>query len=300
MTVLPRDPAPVPAVVDQAFLDRTGADVGDTLHASVFGVPVALDLVARVDAFPPLDQSKPFVLVDGLSLDLARAGAGGSIVPVDEWWLATETGQAKAVAAALRSVPISANAVVERSAVTADLAGDPLGLGVIGILGLGSLAALVFASIGFLVSATVSISERIGEFALLKALGLAPRQLLVWLSIENLMLLATGLILGTLLGLRSPTSCCRSPRSRQRASRPVPAPVIVVPPEAAVPTIALAAVLVSRRSCWPCASCPRRGRARCSGRGTSSDALDVDRPAPDRRRPRRRPSGSRRSSSSRR
>ena len=31
MTVLPRDPAPLPAVVDQAFLDRTGAGVGDTL-----------------------------------------------------------------------------------------------------------------------------------------------------------------------------------------------------------------------------------------------------------------------------
>ena len=176
-TVLPRDPAPLPAVVDQAFLDRTGAAVGDTLHASVFGVPVALDLIARADAFPPLDQTKPFVLVDTLSLDLARAGAGGSIVPADEWWLATDPGQAQAVAAALRSTPISADDVVERSAVTADLAGDPLGLGVIGILGLGSLAALVFASIGFLVSATVSISERIGEFALLKALGLSPRQL---------------------------------------------------------------------------------------------------------------------------
>ena len=244
MTVLPRDPAPLPAVVDQAFLDRTGADVGDTLHASVFGVPVALDLIARADAFPPLDQTKPFVLVDGLSLDLARAAAGGSIVPADQWWLATDTGQAQAVAAALRSVPISADDVVERSAVTADLAGDPLGLGVIGILGLGSLAALVFASIGFLVSATVSISERIGEFALLKALGLSPRQLLLWLSIENLMLLATGLILGTLLGLLLAYLVLPFATLTPTGEPPVPAPVIVVPPEAAVPTIALAAVLV--------------------------------------------------------
>ncbi len=244
MTVLPREPAPLPVLVDQAFLDRTGAQVGETLHASVFGVPVTLDLVARADAFPPLDQTKPFVLVDGLSLDLARAGAGGSILDADEWWLAAGPGQADAVAAALRSAPISAQDVVDRTAITADLSGDPLGLGVIGILGLGSLAALVFASIGFLVSATVSISERIGEFALLKALGLSPRQLLLWLSLENLMLLATGLILGTLLGLLLAYLVLPFATLTPTGEPPVPAPVIVVPPEAAVPTIALAAVLV--------------------------------------------------------
>jgi ABC-type antimicrobial peptide transport system permease subunit len=244
MTVLPRDPAPLPAIVDQAFLDRTGAQVGEPLRASVFGVPVTLDLIARADAFPPLDQTKPFVVVDGLSLDLARTGAGGSIVDADEWWLAAEPGQADAVAGALRSAPISADDVVDKAAVTADLAGDPLGLGVIGILGLGSLAALVFASIGFLVSATVSISERIGEFALLKALGLSPRQLLLWLSIENLMLLATGLILGTLLGLLLAYLVLPFATLTPTGEPPVPAPVIVVPAEAALPTVALAAVLV--------------------------------------------------------
>ena len=90
----------------------------------------------------------------------------------------------------------------------------------------------------------MSISERIGEFALLKALGLSPRQLLLWLSIENLMLLATGLILGTLLGLLLAYLVLPFATLTPTGEPPVPAPVIVVPPEAAVPTIALAAVLV--------------------------------------------------------
>ena len=245
MTVLPaRNPAPLPALVGQAFLDRTGAQIGDQLHASVFGVPVTLDLAAQVDAFPPLDQSKPFVVVDGLALDLARAGAGGSIVDADEWWLSVEPGRADEVAAALRSSPVGALDVVDTTAVTADLAGDPLGLGVIGILGLGSLAALVFASIGFLVSATVSISERIGEFALLKALGLGPRRLLLWLSIENFLLLATGLILGTLLGLVLAFLVLPFATLTSTGAPPVPSPVVVVPPEAAIPTAVLAAILV--------------------------------------------------------
>ena len=95
----------------------------------------------------------------------------------------------------------------------------------IGILGLGSLAALVFASIGFLVSATVSISERIGEFALLKALGLAPRQLLLWLTIENLALLITGLVLGTLLGLVLAWLVLPFATLTSTGEPPVPAPV---------------------------------------------------------------------------
>ena len=102
----------------------------------------------------------------------------------------------------------------------------------------------MFASIGFLVSATVSISERIGEFALLKALGLAPRQLLLWLSIENLLLLATGLILGTLLGLVLAFLVLPFATLTPTGAPPVPAPVVVVPPEAAIPTAVLAAVLV--------------------------------------------------------
>src|SRR6185295_17178700 len=98
--------------------------------------------------------------------------------------------------------------------------------------------------IGFLVSATVSISERIGEFALLKALGLAPRQLLLWLTIENLALLVTGLVLGTLLGLALAWLVLPFATLTSTGEPPVPAPVIVVPPEAAIPTAILAAVLV--------------------------------------------------------
>ena len=56
----------LPAVVGPAFLERGAAEVGDTLGASVFGVPVQLEIIDAVDGFPPLDQAKPFVIVDGL------------------------------------------------------------------------------------------------------------------------------------------------------------------------------------------------------------------------------------------
>ena len=131
----------------------------------------------------------------------------------------------------------TATDVVDRTAVEERARGRPLGLGVIGILGLGSIAALVFAAIGFLVTSRVSTTERLGELALLKALGLAPRQLLAWLSAEGVALLVVGLTAGVAAGAaarvaraavrdahrrparppcRRPSSSCRSRRSCRR------------------------------------------------------------------------------------
>jgi len=101
----------------------------------------------------------------------------------------------------LRGEPLTAEQVIGRDELAAELSSDPIGLGVIGALGLGTAAALVFAAIGFLVSAASSATERFGEFALLRALGLSGRELSTWLTLENAFLLAVGLLAGSGLGL---------------------------------------------------------------------------------------------------
>jgi len=240
----PEAPPVVPALVGPAFLERTGASVGDTLRATVFGVPVQLELLGVVDAFPTLDRSKPFALADGLALDLARLDANAAVTESDEWWLRVEPGTSGTIAAALDAEPVQADEVVGRDALLADLVGDPLGLGVIGILGLGSVAALVFAAIGFMVSATVSTSERLGEFALLKAIGLSPRQLFTWLSMESIALLVVGLVAGTCLGLLLAWLALPFATLTASGAPPVPAADVVVPLESLVPTVLLGIALV--------------------------------------------------------
>ena len=234
---------PEPILVNGAFLDRTGAAVGDTLKGSVFGVPLDVTILDRIDGFPTLDPSKPFALVDTRALGLLRLNAQVASAGTGEWWLATEPGRSAAVAAALGAAPIEATKVVDRTAVEVGLTADPLGLGVIGILGLGSLAALVFAAIGYLVSVSVSTNERLGELALLKALGLAPRQLLGWLSAENVALLVVGLGAGVLLGLVLAWLALPFATLTSSGETPVPAPEVVVPVEALLPTVVLGAIL---------------------------------------------------------
>jgi predicted lysophospholipase L1 biosynthesis ABC-type transport system permease subunit len=234
----------IPVAVNPAFLDKSAARVGDTVSASVVGLPVQLHIVGVVDGFPSQLPSKPLVVADGESLSLATFAGGATIAPTDEWWIATQPGASGTVAAAVAEAPFEAVHVVDRSAVQAGLVGDPLGLGVIGILGLGSIAALVFAAIGFLVTTTVSTQERLGELALLKALGVAPRQLLSWLTAEGAALLVVGLMAGVGLGLVLAWLALPFATLTASGEAPIPAPVVVVPADALVPTLVLAVVLL--------------------------------------------------------
>ena len=138
-------------------------------------------------------------------------------------------GSAPAVAAALRVAPYSAATVVDRSAVLSSLQSDPIGLGTLGALVLGSIAAAAFAILGFLVGASVSTNERLGEFALLRALGLSGRQLTGWLAAEQAFLLAVGLIGGIAIGLVLAILIVPETLIGPNGTTVVPVPRVVVP-----------------------------------------------------------------------
>jgi ABC-type antimicrobial peptide transport system permease subunit len=106
---------------------------------------------------------------------------------------------------------------------------DPVALGIIGALSLGFVAAVLFAVIGFAVSAAVSSRERLTEFALLRALGLSTGQLSSWLSLENGLLVALSLAGGTGLGLLLAWLVLPLVSLTQAAGRVVPGVQVVVP-----------------------------------------------------------------------
>ena len=166
------------------------------------------------------------------------------VLPATETWLTVDPAKAEAVAATLSGPGFEAAQVVGRDALTEALATDPVPLGVIGVLSLGSIAAMAFAAIGFLVSATISTNERRGEFALLRALGLSDRQLTLWLALENTFLLAVGLILGSALGLLLAWLVLPFVTLTGDGAAAVPSPVIVIPWGSIAPIWLLAGVLL--------------------------------------------------------
>ncbi|MCC6935246.1 MAG: FtsX-like permease family protein, partial [Thermomicrobiales bacterium] len=106
---------------------------------------------------------------------------------------------------------------------------DPVALGIIGALSVGFVAAALFASVGFVVSSAVSAHERLTEFALLRALGLSPRQLSGWLSLENGLLVIMSVVGGTLLGLGLAWLVLPFVTLTQSAGAVIPAVIVTIP-----------------------------------------------------------------------
>ena len=230
----------LPVIASSQFLALTAAQVGDHIAGTIRGSKVELDIVASTNEFPTLDPAKPFIVVDAPTLVLARYAATGSTDAPSEWWLNSSDPDATARAA----TALDANAtVVSRTGIEAALRGDPLALGVIGLLGLGSLAAMVFAAIGFVVNATVSTAEREGELALLRALGLSGGQLSMWLSAEHGLLLGAGLGGGVALGVLLAWLVLPFSTLTTTGDPAVPMPTVVVPADGLLPVIGLTAIV---------------------------------------------------------
>jgi hypothetical protein len=233
----------IPVVASSEFLAQSGTRIGDTVTASG-GVPnIEVHIVGSVETFPTLDPTVPFLIVDDATLELSRIVATGQPTPASEWWLQVDAGAEASVLETLRSAPYSAAAVIGRQALTGELSSDPVALGVLGVLGLGSLAAMAFAGIAFLASATVSTSERVGEFAILRALGLSARQLATWLAAESAFLLAFGLLAGSATGILLGWLVLPFASFTQDGTAAVPAPVVIIPWAAIAPLYGMTAVL---------------------------------------------------------
>ena len=190
---------PLPVLVSRSFAEQTRSGVGHQIAIGSLTKRTDMVVAGIVDGFPTLDPGEPFAVVDLGGYALATYARSGEDLFTDEWWLAVD--DPAAVSAVVTEDPYSVEAIVSRSERTRQLTDDPVALGVIGALAIGSVAALIVAAIGFIVSAVVSTRERLGEFALLRAMGLSPAQLSAWLTFENAFLLAAGVLAGTGLGL---------------------------------------------------------------------------------------------------
>ncbi|MGH2445553.1 MAG: FtsX-like permease family protein [Candidatus Limnocylindria bacterium] len=189
----------LPILVSRTFADRTAASTGDLLAIGSLTRRTQVEVAGIVDAFPTLDPAEPFAVIDVGGYALARYVRDGSTLFADEWWMSLS--DEDAAVAALQGEPYSVDTIISRDERHRELLTDPVALGVMGALGIGSVAALIVATIGFVVSAVVTTRERLAEFALLRAMGLSPGQLSAWLTLENAFLLVVGLVAGIGLGL---------------------------------------------------------------------------------------------------
>jgi hypothetical protein len=203
--------APMPVLASPSFLRATGHGVGDEIDVSIRGREIPVRLADTIDFFPTLDTiGDRFLIADLDSLvNYANLGSITFELTPNEMWLSTSvTGtDRQALIEHLTSEESRAlfgvGEIHDRAAMMADSRRDPLiTAGWQALLFIAFAAILVLSGIGFLVHAYISFRNRQREFALMRTIGFSMRQLTALMFLEQALVIAVGMALGTWMGRR--------------------------------------------------------------------------------------------------
>jgi ABC-type antimicrobial peptide transport system permease subunit len=206
----------VPAIVDANTVNTLHLSQGSnfTLNFSpiAFTDLVTFKVLAQVQNIPTSgDSSMAGVLVDFQTFadvythHFTRASEFS--VPLNYVWIRTKD-DASSVASVRKRLSqgnLELQPLFDRRAIIDTLYHEPLSLTLFGTLTLGAVTALLLALIGNLIASWLSAYSHLTNFAVLRALGAAPRQVASTLTWEHgiiyLMAILLGLIFGTILSV---------------------------------------------------------------------------------------------------
>ena len=210
---------PVPAVVNEEFLELADASVGDDVILGLSTYSVMVNIAGVANYFPTIDPGeKPFVLMDlGIFEAASNQHSPIPLVGANEIWLDltstpgepdsdaldgqgdnVDTGQ---VLDSMRGLGVSVREVFDADALVAERVDQPLVNA-----GWGALLVLLFLAValatgsGVMLFSFLDTKERQTEFALLRTLGSSGGQLrgIVWFNL--FLIIICGVAMGTWVG----------------------------------------------------------------------------------------------------
>jgi ABC-type lipoprotein release transport system permease subunit len=197
----------VPALASPLFLEATKAEVGETVNILVESAPVNFTIVGTLNYFPTLYENERagFLVTtrDPLLAYLNRFSF--QPVNVNEVLIASSDGVGgdtpdEAVRTAASRVA-NVSQVVEAGNVRATIKADPMALGLRSVTYFGYVLTTALSLVGFATYFYMSARQREATYAVLRSIGLSPRQLYGMLVLEQIILIIFGLTLGTALGV---------------------------------------------------------------------------------------------------
>jgi ABC-type antimicrobial peptide transport system permease subunit len=169
-------------------------------------VPVKVE--DTVDFFPTMTSRNERFLIADLTSVIRYANLGAIVRELlpNEVWISTgaDAAQSRQVVEAVENVEGFTNTFIhDRAALLAESNVDPLvQAGWRALLFVAFSTVLILSCLGFLFHAYVSFQNRRLQFALLRTVGLSPRQLTAMVWLEQTLVVVVGLALGTWMGGR--------------------------------------------------------------------------------------------------
>ena len=198
----------MPVLASTSFLKTTGHAIDDEFDVSVAGHRVPVRLTNSIDMFPTITSPSRSFMVTDLNTLIRYANLGSSFreLQPNEIWISTQTSgpsRQQLVERLESDLGLSNSAVFDRAQRIDDSKVDPLvGAGWRALLFIAFSAVLILSCLGFLVHAYVSFKNRELQFALLRTVGFSMRQLITMVWLEQILVIAAGMALGTWMGGR--------------------------------------------------------------------------------------------------
>ncbi|MEU0673781.1 ABC transporter permease [Streptomyces sp. NPDC006172] len=216
------------AVATHGFLTASGAHEGQRVEVAFDGRSVPVRIVRTASALPTTEataQDGGALFVDLRAVNRVLQARYGTGIEPTEWWLSTTA--PAATAAAARALPdIEPEQVMVRDEIAAELRDDPFGAAPEAALVAAAAVTVLFAALGFAVSAAGAMRTRDAEFAVLRALGTSRRRLARLVAVEHAVLVILALLVGAALGAVLAHALVPLVVLTGQATRPLP-PVLV-------------------------------------------------------------------------
>jgi len=196
--------------VGSPFTIKVNSQNLQTLHCLIVGIvdhiPTANDRVALEQGGGIgglLADYQTYASVYAQDAHRSKNLVGSSAPPsLNQVWLHTKDDAASlaSLRTALKQTQFRLSHIIDRRALLTTLQSDPLYLVLSGLLSIGTVTALVLALVGDLLTSWLNAHRRLTNFALLRALGLTPRQVASILMWEQAVVYGTGFLLGGIFG----------------------------------------------------------------------------------------------------
>lgn len=194
----------IPAVISESFAELNSLQAGQKFKLFVNGSSIWFEVTDITRYYPTLyNAERPFIVFDRdmfiYTLQRRPQTALGGVV--DEIWidLTDGTSEADFIEANVNDPRITQ--VIALQETLNALQTDLLSLGLIGLLLLSFLIGLVLSIVTLFTYISLAVQARKTEFAVLRALGLAPRRLIASIALEQSFVLFTAALLGAVIGV---------------------------------------------------------------------------------------------------